>query len=126
MRTNARLTRMLVVAASLGLTLTACGSSASPAASPAAGYNKGPSTTGTAAKLVISGYMFSSLTAKAGSTITVSNEDAVGHTVTISGQNIDVTVEAGSTATFTAPATAGNYTLTCDFHPTMKGTLIVS
>lgn len=118
---------MLVVAASLGLTLTACGSSGSPAASsPAAGYNKGPSTTGTAAKLVISGYMFSDLTVKAGSTVTVSNEDAVGHTVTIAGTNIDVTVEAGSAATFAAPAKAGSYSLTCDFHPTMKGTLIVS
>lgn len=117
---------MLVVAASLGLTLTACGSSASPAASTAAGYNKGPSVTGTAAKLVISGYMFSDLTVKAGSTVTVSNEDTVGHTVTISDENIDVQVEAGGSATFTAPAKAGNYTLTCDFHPTMKGTLIVS
>ena len=126
MRINARSTRMLVVAASLGLTLSACGASGAPApASPAGGYTKGTGQ-GTSAKLSISGYMFSSLTVKAGSTVAVSNDDAVDHTVTIGDAGIDVRVPAGGSATFVAPTAAGNYKLTCDFHPTMTGTLKVT
>jgi plastocyanin len=125
MKITAPSTRMLVVAASLGLTLSACGSNGAPAASsPAAGYHKGP-TTSTAAKLTISGYMFSALTAKAGTSVTVSNADAVDHTVTIGDAGVDVNVPAGGTATFTAPSTAGEYKLTCDYHAAMTGTLTV-
>lgn len=61
-----------------------------------------------------------------GATVMVMNEDAVNHTVTAEKKNdFDVTVEAGSTATFTAPTTPGTYKYICTFHPNMMGTLVV-
>ena len=75
--------------------------------------------------LVISGFTFSHISVKSGSTVTVHNGDAADHTLTIAAANIDVDVTGGGTATFTAPKTPGTYALTCDFHPSMKGTLVV-
>jgi plastocyanin len=37
-----------------------------------------------------------------------------------------VKVPAQGQATFTAPAKAGTYALTCDFHKQMTGTLVVT
>jgi plastocyanin len=63
---------------------------------------------------------------KAGSTVTVRNTSGVEHTLTIATANIDVDVPGGGgTATFTAPTQPGTYVLSCDFHPSMKGTLVV-
>ena len=61
-----------------------------------------------------------------GAKVVVMNEDAVNHTVTAEKKSdFDVTVEAGSTATFTAPTTPGTYKYICTFHPNMMGTLVV-
>jgi plastocyanin len=63
---------------------------------------------------------------KTGATVTVKNNDDVEHTVTADdGKSFNVTVEAGKTATFTAPSTAGDYKFHCNIHSTMKGTLTV-
>lgn len=75
--------------------------------------------------LTISGFTFSKVSVKAGSTVTIRNSDGVDHTVTIAAQGIDVGIAAGEVATFVAPKTPGTYTLTCDLHPSMKGTLVV-
>ena len=56
----------------------------------------------------------------------MSNQDSVAHTVKVNGTSIDVTVSGGGHATFTAPAKAGSYPLTCDFHASMHGTLTVA
>ena len=56
----------------------------------------------------------------------MTNQDGVAHTVKVNGTPVDVTVSGGGQATFTAPATAGTYPLTCDFHPSMHGTLTVA
>ncbi len=74
----------------------------------------------------ISGFAFSAITVKAGATVTVRNADAAEHTLTIAAAGIDVKVPAGGSASFTAPAKAGTYALTCDFHHSMHGTLTVS
>jgi plastocyanin len=76
--------------------------------------------------LTISGFAFSPVTAKAGQTVTVVNEDTAEHTVNVHGTGLDVTVPGGSDATFKAPAAPGDYELTCDFHPDMHGTLTVT
>ena len=73
----------------------------------------------------IAGFAFSSISVKAGSTVTVRNGDSVEHTLTIAAASIDVDVVAGGTATFVAPATPGTYALTCDFHHAMRGSLVV-
>ena len=54
------------------------------------------------------------------------NKDGVAHTVTADDGSFDVKVGAGSTATFTAPATAGTYQFHCKIHSSMHGTLTVT
>jgi len=46
--------------------------------------------------------------------------------VKVNGTDVDLNVPGGGTATFTAPAKAGTYPLTCDFHPQMHGVLTVA
>ena len=79
-----------------------------------------------AATLTISGFAFSELSVKAGTKVTVTNEDSSDHTVTVKGTSTDVNVPAGGTATFNAPDQPGSYDLSCDFHPAMSGTLTVT
>jgi plastocyanin len=74
----------------------------------------------------ISGFSFSALTVKPGATVTVTNADSVAHTVKVDGTQLDVNVAGGGQATFTAPTKPGTYPLTCDFHPSMHGTLTVA
>ena len=76
--------------------------------------------------MTISGFAFSLLTVKPGVVVTVRNEDSVAHTVHLGGTAIDVTVDGGGRATFTAPTQAGSYPLTCDFHAQMHGNLTVA
>ena len=59
-----------------------------------------------------------------GTKVTVKNEDSTSHTVTADGE-FDIVVEAGSTATFTAPSKPGEYPYVCLFHANMTGTLVV-
>lgn len=61
-----------------------------------------------------------------GATITIYNEDNVGHTVTsdTDGQ-FDAVVGAGETITFTAPDEPGDYPFHCTPHPQMVSTLTV-
>lgn len=61
----------------------------------------------------------------AGTVVTVVNNDRETHTVTAVDGSFDVTVTGGTTATFTAPTTAGNYAFFCAFHSNMEGTLTV-
>lgn len=62
----------------------------------------------------------------AGATVSVKNNDDVAHTVTSdSGNQFAVKVSPGSTATFTAPATAGTYKFHCKYHANMHGKLVV-
>lgn len=101
---------------------------ATPSATPSPSNSATPSPTATNPAdvvLTISGFSFAKVSVKAGSTVTIRNSDGVDHTVTIAAQGIDVGIAAGEVATFIAPKAAGTYTLTCDLHPAMKGTLIV-
>ena len=61
-----------------------------------------------------------------GTTVTWKNEDSINHTVTADdGTSFNVSVDAGKTATFTAPA-AGTYKFHCNIHASMHGTLTVT
>jgi len=81
---------------------------------------------GASDSVTISGFAFSPATVKAGSSVTVTNDDGVEHTLTISSTGLDVTVPAQGSAKFTAPTKPGSYALTCDFHPSMSGMLTVT
>jgi len=78
--------------------------------------------------ITISGFAYSTPPRVApGAMITVKNQDSVEHTVTAdSSGGFSVSVPAGGTATFAAPAAAGSYAFHCTIHPSMHGTLVVS
>lgn len=68
------------------------------------------------------------LTVAKGTTVTWTNNDTVGHTVTeTDGQTgpASATVAPGKTYSFTF-ATAGTFKYHCSIHPTMTGTVVVT
>src|SRR5436190_627028 len=66
------------------------------------------------------------LTVRPGVTVPVRNNDTVMHTLTaVDGTFSTPTIQPGTSATFKAPAKAGQYPITCNFHPFMEGTLTV-
>jgi len=108
----------LIALTALAFGLAACGSS-SKSTTPAA------SSPGTAQITIDAKFTFHVTPVKAGSTVTVKNDASVTHTVTQDGGGFNVSIDAGKTATFTAPA-AGTYPFHCNIHNFMKGTLTVT
>jgi plastocyanin len=98
-------------------------SSASPSATAGATSAVGAGT------IVTKNFAFSpaTLTVAPGTKITVTNQDQTAHTLTATtGGAFDTgTIDAGKSATFTAPAQPGDYAFMCSIHPFMKGTLTV-
>ena len=120
--------------------LAGCGSSSSStatapesttASTPSSGGSSSPSSSSSpTSKVVITikDFKFSGAsTVKAGATITVTNEDSTAHTLTAddSSAGFDVKIDAGKSATFTAPAKAGDYPYHCTYHSNMHGSLTV-
>ena len=65
--------------------------------------------------------------AKSASFITVENKDAVTHTFTIDGTQVDVSIDGGQTFNGeSAGLEPGSYDFHCKIHSTMTGTVIVS
>ena len=58
--------------------------------------------------------------------MTVKNDSSSQHTVTQDDRGFNVTIDAGKTATFTAPSAAGGYKFHCNIHNFMKGELTVT
>jgi plastocyanin len=111
----------------LAIGLAGCAAATSSVAPSGTRAATGSTTAANAgATLTISGFAFSDLTVRAGAQVTVMNQDPVAHTVTVHGTSTDVTVPAGGQVTFVAPGQPGSYPLTCDFHPSMHGTLHVT
>ena len=110
---------IFIAMSALALGLAACGSS-SKNTSPAA------SSSGPAQITIDAGFTFHPTPVKAGSTVTVKNDSTSQHTVTQDGGGFNVTVDAGKTATFTAPAAAGTFKFHCNIHNFMHGTLTVT
>ena len=145
-----RTTPLGVLAAAALLTLSACGSSGSAndggqaGQSPSASASDAspPSASGSASSspsasssapsqavvITIKDYKYSGPSSvKAGTKITIKNEDPVAHTVTAdSSGGFDTKVDGSGTASFTAPSKAGSYKFHCTYHSNMHGTLKVS
>jgi plastocyanin len=116
--------------------------SAPPAGTTPAGYPTSAAGTGTpaasaptapaasapvapAATAEISGFAFATAPVAPGAAVTVTNRDSAGHTFT--ADEFDTgTIDGGSSATFTAPAAAGSYSIVCLIHPSMTGTFVVA
>lgn len=141
-----RTTPLGVLAATALLALSACGSSGSstdtgqagksPSAaasdSGSASASGSPSDSSSAPSqsvvITIKDYKYSGPSSvKAGTKITIKNEDSVAHTVTAdSAGGFDTKVDGSGTATFTAPSQAGSYAFHCTYHSNMQGTLKIS
>jgi plastocyanin len=118
-----RLITLLAIAA-LAIGLAACGSS-SKNSSSGGGASGGSAGSGTIT--IDSSFTFSAASVPAGSTVTVKNNSSAQHTVTEdTGGGFNVTIDAGKTATFTAPSTPGTYKYHCNIHSFMHGTLTVT
>lgn len=64
----------------------------------------------------------SSLTVTGGETVYFKNSETAIHTVTINGDNKSGTMKRDDIFQWT-PEAAGEYKITCDFHPQMKATI---
>ena len=109
----------LIIAAAL--LLTACGGGA-----PTRGTASGSTVRGE--HITISNFMYSpmSLSVSPGATVTVTNKDAVTHTLTATGGQFNTgDIAQGRTKTFTAPTRPGTYHYICDIHQFMTGTITV-
>ena len=124
--------RVCAIAAAVLLAgLAGCGSpgggTAPQATAPAS--SAGASDASGAVTVTISGFAYQvPASVKPGATVTVVNKDSAPHTVTAKDKDkggFDVEVDGGKTATFTAPAKAGEYAIICTFHPAMSGMLVV-
>ena len=76
----------------------------------------------------ISGFAFQGqLTVTPGATVTVRNDDTAPHTLTaVDGSFTTEIIQPGASTTFVAPLTAGSFSITCQLHPFMTGTLVVA
>jgi plastocyanin len=118
---NSRFTKIktVLVVAAVAVALSACGSDDKESSADT-------KATGSAAGITIKDFTFTASPVKAGSTVTVTNNDTTTHTVTSDDtSSFDVTVDAGKSATFTAPK-AGTYAFHCNIHTQMKSTLTVT
>lgn len=115
--------------------LSACGSSGTPASSPAAAHDK---ATTVVTKLLSFGPK--KLTVKAGTTVTWSDSDSIGHTVTTGtftvGSNglrtsehpdgvVDLPLRKGKDVSFTFDK-PGRYVYYCSIHKGMSGEIDVT
>ena len=67
------------------------------------------------------------VSATANDTLTLVNKDSTEHTYTVKGTSINVTIDAGQTATAALTGIApGTYSVICQFHPQMKQTLQIT
>ncbi len=117
---------------SAALLLTGCGGGGStarkPAAATATATATAPAKTAAGAQTVkIAGFEFApkTVTVKAGTRITWVNEDATNHTVTFTtgpGDLGNVDSHKKLKASFKKP---GRYAYVCQYHPNMKGTVVV-
>jgi plastocyanin len=65
------------------------------------------------------------LSVATGEAIYFKNSDTTYHTVTVNGKNESDTMEHDDVFQWT-PSAAGEYKITCDFHPQMKATITVA
>lgn len=110
--------------------LAACGSSSKDSTD----FNAGTPTTtasggnATDAEITIASFQFTTKPVKAGSTVTVANNDTTAHSVVSDEAGLFQTaenVEPGGTQTITAPDKPGSYPFHCGIHSTMTATLTV-
>lgn len=113
--------RLTIGAAALALVtlLTACNGDD-------AGSTATTGAAGSELDITVADFAFSgAATASVGDTVTVTNEDSVGHTWTaVDGEFNSGTLAQGESFDYTFEE-AGEFDFFCSIHPTMEGTIIV-
>jgi plastocyanin len=117
----------LGLAAALGLTVAACGGSATSSPPPA---TAAPATVAPAGgdAVTIAGFAFApaTLTVKVGATVSWTNNDSATHTVKWDdGSQGSGSLTAGGAPYSRTFDTAGTFAYTCGIHAKMKGTVVV-
>ena len=62
---------------------------------------------------------------KVGETVLIKNSETAIHTGNVNGENVTGNMKKGANIAWTAK-TPGEYAVTCDYHPQMKATIIVT
>jgi plastocyanin len=131
-RGPAALAATLVLAAALAACSSgpAATSAAAPtAATPSAAASAAapPSAGGAANAVTIKDFAFGpgTITVSAGSTVTWTNQDTAGHTVTADDGSFDSKTLAGGASFSQAFAKAGTYAYHCNIHSSMTATVVV-
>ena len=126
-----RLSVLVLALALMGLLLAACGGDddggavQTPSTTAASSGSSGGG--GATVGVTIKNFAFTVVSVKAGSTVTVKNDDGTTHTVTADDKSFDAgEIPGGATKTFTAPDKPGDYKFHCHIHPSMTGTLTVT
>jgi plastocyanin len=125
-----KLTRNAALSFTL-IALAACGGSSTPSSTPTTsppGETTSPPASGEA--LVMKDFMFEpkDFTLASGARITIRNEGAAEHNLTVEGQEFSKDVSPGETETEDLELPAGSYTIFCRFHRSqgMEGTLTIT
>ncbi len=114
------LPRALALAASL--VLVACGGDE---ANPPEGCTDPVATT--TVELADFTFRPDCLSADAGATITLDNTGDAPHTFTVTGTDVDLEVDAGTSVDASLSGVdPGTYAVTCTFHPQMEATLTIA
>jgi plastocyanin len=113
---------LLVLGCGSSTTGTTAGGQATTTAGP------GTSSASGGAQVTLQNFAFSptSVTVKVGDTVTWTNKDSTGHTVTADDGTTftSPTMATGATFSFTFTK-AGTYAYHCSIHPSMTGTIVV-
>ncbi|MBV9486522.1 MAG: cupredoxin family copper-binding protein [Frankiaceae bacterium] len=120
-----RIRTLLVAVLFLGMA-AACGSSSSGGSTGGSGSGSGSTASGNTVTIQSFQFHPATLTVKAGTKVTFTNEDGTPHTATANpGSSFDSgSLSKGQSFTFTF-SKPGTYTYICNFHQTMKGTIVV-
>ena len=125
---NARIAFSAVAAAALlisALVLSSCGSSDGDSANSGIANNVAGVPDGVPFVDQDSlKFIPTSLKVKVGDIVYFKNSETALHTVTIEGKNESGNMKKDAVFTWT-PKTAGEYKITCDFHPQIKATITV-
>lgn len=114
---------LIFAAGALVLTAACGGDDESAGASNGGDSGGGGTVTVTAANMAFDP---SEVTASAGDTIELANDDDVPHTLTAEDAGIDEEAAASSSASISLEGVeAGEYEFICKIHPDMKGTLTI-
>src|SRR5437763_11693100 len=110
--------------------ISACGKSSSGYGSAGGnnngGYNNPPGSTAAAVNITGMAFSPSTLTVKAGTTVTWTNNDNMTHTVTSDDSNGFNSGDMTNTKTYSYTfSTAGTYSYHCYYHSGMTGTVTV-